>query len=44
MNILISGNYNAFDDGWNGAGVYACSGNYVSKTFKYPDLYSIIHF
>ena len=34
--VLISGQYNAFNEGWNGAGVYACSGNYVSDTFKIP--------
>lgn len=34
--ILISGDYNAFNEGWNGCGVYMCSGNYKSDTFKYP--------
>lgn len=34
--ILISGDYNAFDEGWNGCGVYACSGNYVSQTYRIP--------
>ena len=34
--ILISGSYNAFLEGWNGAGIYDCSGNYVSQTFKIP--------
>lgn len=34
--ILISGNYNAFNEGWNGCGVYMCSGNYKSETFKRP--------
>lgn len=34
--ILISGDYNAFNEGWNGCGVYMCSGNYKSDTFKFP--------
>lgn len=34
--ILISGDYNAFDEGWNGCGVYACSGLYQSQTFRIP--------
>lgn len=34
--ILISGSYNAFKEGWNGGGVYMCSGLYKSDTFKYP--------
>lgn len=34
--VLISGSYNAFDEGWSGAGTYACSGNYISETFKIP--------
>jgi len=34
--ILISGSYNAFDEGWNGAGVYMCSGLYQSETYKIP--------
>lgn len=34
--ILISGSYNAFNEGWNGAGVYMASGCYVSETFKQP--------
>lgn len=34
--VLISGNYNAFDEGWNSPGVYMCSGNYISETFKLP--------
>lgn len=34
--ILISGNYNVFNEGWNGAGVYMCSGNYKSDTFALP--------
>jgi group I intron endonuclease len=34
--VLISGSYNAFNDGWDGIGVYMCSGNYLSNTFKRP--------
>jgi hypothetical protein len=34
--ILISGSYSAFSEGWNGQGVYMCSGNYQSDTFKQP--------
>lgn len=34
--ILMSGEYNVFDEGWNGAGVYMCSGLYTSEAFKYP--------
>jgi group I intron endonuclease len=34
--ILISGDYNVFNEGWNGCGVYMCSGNYASQTFKQP--------
>lgn len=34
--ILISGDYNVFGEGWNGAGVYMASGNYKSGTFKLP--------
>lgn len=34
--LLISSSYNVFNDGWNGAGVYMCSGNYISETFKLP--------
>lgn len=34
--ILISGDYNAFDEGFNACGVYACSGLYESKTFRIP--------
>ncbi len=34
--ILISGSYNAFNEGWNGCGVYMASGLYVSQTFKLP--------
>lgn len=34
--VLISGSYNAFNEGWNGAGVYMASGNYQSQTFKNP--------
>lgn len=34
--ILISGNYNIFDEGWNGHGIYMCSGLYKSETFKLP--------
>lgn len=36
LTVLISGNYNAFNEGWNGAGVYMASGCYVSETFKIP--------
>lgn len=34
--ILISGSYNVFNEGWNGAGIYMCSGLYQSSTFKLP--------
>ncbi len=34
--VIMSGSYNAFDEGWNGTGVYMFSGNYVSQTFKQP--------
>ena len=34
--MLISGDYNIFNDGWNASGVYACSGNYISETFRTP--------
>lgn len=34
--ILISGSYNVFDEGWNNAGVYMASGNYVSQVFNPP--------
>ena len=34
--ILISGNYNVFSEGWNGAGAYMASGTYQSSVFKYP--------
>lgn len=34
--ILISGSYNVFEEGWNGCGVYAISGNYKSNTFSTP--------
>lgn len=34
--LLISGNYNAFKDGWNSAGIYMVSGLYQSQTFKQP--------
>lgn len=34
--ILVSGSYNAFEEGWNGNGVYMGSGLYKSKTFKNP--------
>lgn len=34
--LLISGDYNAFDEGWNGWGVYKVSGLYESKTYKLP--------
>lgn len=36
LTVLISGNYNAFNEGFNGAGVYMCSGNYQSNTFNQP--------
>jgi len=36
LTVLISGNYNVFNEGWNGAGVYVCSGNYTSEVFKQP--------
>ncbi len=34
--ILISGSYNVFNEGWNEAGIYMASGNYISETFKQP--------
>ena len=34
--VLISGEHNIFNEGWSGAGVYMCSGLYVSDAFKYP--------
>src|SRR6266516_5500915 len=34
--VLISGDYNVFNESWNSAGVYACSGLYKSETFKQP--------
>ena len=34
--VLISGTHNVFSDGWNGVGVYMCSGLYESQTFKRP--------
>lgn len=34
--VLISGKYNAFNEGFNNAGVYMASGLYVSETFKLP--------
>lgn len=34
--LLISGSYDAFQEGWNGCGVYMASGLYKSKTFKLP--------
>ena len=34
--ILISGSYNAFNEGWNGNGAYMASGTYHSETFKLP--------
>lgn len=49
--ILISGDYNAFDEGFNACGVYACSGLYKSETFRIPwyigsaiDLYDRIEY
>ncbi len=36
LTVLISGNYNVFQEGWNGAGVYAASGTIPSSTFKLP--------
>lgn len=36
MRILVSGDYNVFNDGWNGCGVYMASGAYVSSTFNPP--------
>lgn len=36
MKLLISGQYNAFSDGFNGAGVYMASGLFVSSTFERP--------
>jgi group I intron endonuclease len=35
-NILISGSYNLFNEGFNAAGVYAFSGMYTSETLKLP--------
>ncbi len=32
--ILISGDYNVFNEGWNNAGVYMCSGLYQSDSFR----------
>ncbi len=34
--ILISGDYNVFNEGWNGMGVYACIGSYQSKKLSLP--------
>lgn len=34
--ILMSGDYSAFRDGFNGIGVYLCSGLFVSETFERP--------
>lgn len=34
--LLISGSFNVFNEGWDGAGVYMCSGLYRSETFKLP--------
>lgn len=34
--ILISGSYNAFAEGFNGAGVYMASGLFPSQTFERP--------
>lgn len=34
--ILISGDYNVFNENWNGAGIYMASGNYISEVFKLP--------
>ncbi len=34
--LLISGSYNVFNESWNGAGIYMCSGLYQSNTFKQP--------
>jgi group I intron endonuclease len=36
MKMLISGDYNAFNEGWNGCGAYMASGLYQSDTFKLP--------
>ncbi len=36
INVLISGSYNAFNDGFNGAGVYLASGLFQSQTFERP--------
>ncbi len=36
MQLLISGDYNAFRDGFNGAGVYMASGLFQSQTFERP--------
>jgi len=37
--ILISGSYNAFADGFNGAGAYLISGLIPSNTFEHPIYY-----
>jgi group I intron endonuclease len=34
--LLISGAYNIFTEGWNGCGIYVCSGLYESSKFKSP--------
>jgi group I intron endonuclease len=34
--LLISGSFNVFQEGWNGAGAYMFSGLYKSETFKLP--------
>ena len=34
--LLISRNYNVFNEGWDGHGSYMCSGLYISNTWKLP--------
>jgi group I intron endonuclease len=36
MRVLISKNYNVFDEGWNGCGIYMCRGDYISETLSQP--------